>query len=179
MQNKSLSIWYFWYSIFINNKISGAVFDKDPKYRYLLWRIWEDWDIENPPAMVQFIGLNPSTADEIENDPTVTRCINYAKDWGYDGMFMSNIFAWRDTNPKNMKVAEKPIGQFNDNFLLTTHQESAITVACWGNHGAYKNRGDEVMRLIPDLYILSMTKIGHPSHPLYLKKDLVPIELGL
>jgi hypothetical protein len=89
--------------------ISDAVFSEDRFYRYLLRRIW---DSDKP--MIAFIGLNPSTADEINNDPTITRCITRAHDSGYGGIYMLNLFAFRATDPKVMKAFPRPIGPEND-----------------------------------------------------------------
>lgn len=82
--------------------IKDTIFSPCREYRYTLYREWMPGD-----KVVQFIGLNPSTADEVKNDPTVTRCINYAKAWGYTGMYMTNIFAFRETDPNEYKTAEE------------------------------------------------------------------------
>lgn len=82
-------------------------------YRYELWRTWDE---SKPYAM--FIGLNPSTADETEDDPTIRRCINFAKTWGYGGLCMTNLFAYRATQPEDMKRASDPIGNKNDETLI-------------------------------------------------------------
>ena len=150
--------------------IKGTIFSPCRDYRYTLYREWAPGD-----KIVQFIGLNPSTADEVKNDPTVTRCINYAKQWGYTGMYMTNIFAFRATDPAVMKAHPEPVGEENDHYLSMIARESEIVVAAWGTHGAYRNRGQQVKQLIQDLYCLRITKDGHPSHPLYLPKNLVPI----
>jgi hypothetical protein len=122
-----------------------------------------------------FVGLNPSTADEVDNDPTVTRCINYAQNWGYGGLIMSNLFAWRDTDPRAMKAAQEPIGPENDTWLARLAAEAGLVVAAWGVDGRHRGRGDQVARLLAgQLHYLKLTKDGHPSHPLYLKKTLKP-----
>lgn len=89
-----------------------ATLSEDRKYRYTLTRIWD----ETKPK-VMFIGLNPSTADETKDDPTIIRCINFAKSWGYGGLEMTNLFAFRATNPKVMKNEKEPIGKDNDTWL--------------------------------------------------------------
>ncbi len=81
-------------------------------YRFALWRTWDE---SKPFAMI--IGLNPSTADEVENDPTITRCINFAKSWGYGGVCMANLFAYRATEPSVMKSQNDPVGADNDVWL--------------------------------------------------------------
>lgn len=122
-----------------------------------------------------FIGLNPSTADETEDDPTVRRCINFAMDWGYDGMVMLNAFAFRATDPKVMKTHPEPVGPDNDAALKHWSDRVPRVVACWGTHGAHQGREAVVRRLIPHLSVLGLTKDGHPKHPLYLPKGLRPV----
>ncbi len=142
---------------------TDAKFSEDRVYRYALWRIWD----ENQPK-VMFIGLNPSTANETEDDPTVRRCKGFAKSWGYGGLIMANIFAYRATEPKNMESAKDPIGPENDAWLLKLTQEATLVIGAWGNHGKFKSRGKVVVDSIPDLYCLKMNETGHPAHPLYL-----------
>jgi hypothetical protein len=153
---------------------SDAIFSPCRTWRYSLWRIWD-----RKLPMVQFIGLNPSTATETENDPTVTRCINYARDWGYGGMYMSNIFAFRATEPEDMKKAGNPVGPKNNHWLLKVHQEAAISVAAWGTDGAYLDREKQVLKLLGDLHCLKLTKHNHPWHPLYLNNTLAPIPVNI
>lgn len=153
--------------------IKDTIFSPCREYRYTLYREWGEGN-----RIVAFVGLNPSTADEIKNDPTVTRCINYAKKWGYSGMYMMNIFAYRATDPRVMKAHSEPIGSENDHYLSLVAREADIVVAAWGTHGKHLNRGQAVKNLIPGLHCLRITKDGHPSHPLYLPSDLVPIEYG-
>ena len=151
-------------------KNKKCIFSSDGKYRYTLWREWGHGE-----GICQFIGLNPSTATDEINDPTVTRCINYAKAWGYTGMYMTNIFAFRATDPRVMKAHPEPVGSENDHYLALIAREVDIVVAAWGTHGKFLNRGQQVKRLIQDLHCLKITKDGHPSHPLYLPANLVPI----
>jgi hypothetical protein len=97
---------------------SGAIFSPCRKWRYVLWRIWEPVDkFLEGERMIVFIGLNPSTADEHKNDPTVSRCVRMARDWGFPGMFMLNAFAYRATDPQVMKVAMGPVGAMNDAWI--------------------------------------------------------------
>lgn len=149
---------------------NGAEFSPDRVHRYTLWRIW---DSGRPYAA--FVGLNPSTADEYKNDPTVRRCINYARDWGYGGLVMLNIFGFRSTDPKNLYTAADPVGPENNYHIQKASKDSGITVAAWGNHGELMNRGDTVRELLTDPHCLKITKIGCPGHPLYLRKDLQPV----
>ena len=144
------------------------------KYRFALWRTWD----ESEPY-VMFICLNPSTADETEDDPTLTRCINYAKSWGYGGVCMGNLFAFRATKPAQMKVADDPIGLDNDKWLKKLAKDAGLVVAAWGNTGGYLNRSEQVKSILPNLYCLKMNQSGEPAHPLYQKADLRPVPMGI
>jgi hypothetical protein len=153
---------------------SGAELSACKKYRYSLWRIWGN---TANPKCVMFIGLNPSTADEYEDDPTIRRCIAFAKAWGYDGLYMVNLFAYRATNPNDMKLAENPVGSDNDLSILKIASKVELAVACWGNLGKYKQRDEAVRELVNNLQALKITKLNQPSHPLYLSKSLKPTPL--
>jgi len=144
--------------------IADAVCSPCRKWRYALFR---RWDKRGPKAM--FIGLNPSTATEIHDDPTVRRCALFAKRWGYGSLIMANIFAYRATYPNEMKAQEDPVGPMNDFYLTELSMTANIVVAAWGAHGSFRDRGIQVARLIPRMKCLGMTKDGHPKHPLYLK----------
>jgi hypothetical protein len=122
-----------------------------------------------------FVGLNPSTADETTDDPTVRRCIAFARDWGYGALCMTNLFAFRATRPEDLKSAAGPVGLENDHFLLRHAARAGIVVAAWGNHGAHLGRGAQVRALLPHLHCLRRTGTGHPAHPLYLPKTLRPV----
>jgi hypothetical protein len=141
-------------------------------YRYALWREWIGGD-----GYVMFVGLNPSTADEILDDQTIRRCIAFAKAWGYGGLYMTNLFAFRATKPKDMKVVDDPIGPENDLYLMALAEEAGVIVAAWGANGTHRGRDAEVRRLLPTLHCLSLTKDGHPGHPLYLLKTLTPVPM--
>jgi len=123
-----------------------------------------------------FIGLNPSIADATIDDPTIRRCIGFAKAWGYSGLMMTNLFAWRATEPRNMLAAENPVGPDNDRILSVAHDKAALTVAAWGVHGSHLDRNTAVRALLSRLHYLRLTKDGHPGHPLYLPSRLQPIE---
>lgn len=122
--------------------------------------------------MVCFIGLNPSTADETANDPTMRRCMGFAKSWGYGGFFMTNLFGYRATVPQDLKQAPDPIGPDNDNWLLEAERIADKVVLAWGVHGVFKDRDKKVLQLIKQAHCIDTSKDGHPRHPLYLKKDL-------
>ena len=149
----------------------GADFSEDRKYRYSLWRAWGEM---KPDRFAVFIGLNPSTADETKDDPTVRRCIGYARDWGYNALYMLNIFAYRATKPEEMLKAKDPIGPDNKTFLMEKTRHAGVVVAGWGAYGAHMDRCYEVRSLIKPLHYLKLNKDMSPTHPLYLKKDLKP-----
>jgi hypothetical protein len=139
------------------------------QYRYALWRIW---DRELPAVM--FVGLNPSTADARRDDPTLVRCMGFARDWGYGGVYTANLFAYRATEPRDMKQAESPIGPDNDRVILELAGKADKVIATWGNDGAWMNRAAEVRALLPELHYLKMNRSGQPAHPLYLPGSLTP-----
>lgn len=149
-----------------------AMLSKDRQYRYVLSRIWD----EDKPIVV-FIGLNPSTADELNDDSTITKCINYAKSWSYGGFYMLNLFAYRAKNPSDMFDAKEPIGSENDNFIKEYIKKSDKIVCAWGDNGDFKQRGESVLELVPNAYYLKLNKSGQPAHPLYLKSDFIPQRL--
>ncbi len=143
-------------------------------YRYALWRTWD----ESKP-IVMFIALNPSTADETNDDPTLTRCINFAKSWGYGGVCMANLFAFRATEPKDMKAVKDPIGSKNDAWLLKLVKDAELVVGAWGNDGSFIKRSKQIVELIPQLHCLKVNKSGEPAHPLYLSAKLKPVVMGI
>jgi len=144
----------------------SAVFSSCRKYRYSLTRAWN-----LTGNYVLFIGLNPSIADELIDDPTLKRCINFAKDWGYGGLIMVNLFAYVSTHPSELKNTKLPIGKENDKHILKNHQKSQLTVIAWGNDGYLYDRDKEVLAIIDSPMCLNINKSGQPAHPLYQKKD--------
>lgn len=149
-----------------------AVFSPDRVYRYTLWRSWDELFGKR---YVLFIGLNPSTADETTDDPTIRRCIRFAKQWGYSSMCMCNLFAFRATDPRDMKGCQRPIGPDNDGLIVQCARDATLIVAAWGVHGQFMARDLEVLKLIDDVHCLGTTKDGLPKHPLYLAKTCIPI----
>lgn len=149
-----------------------AIFSEDRKYRYALFR---EWDAQR--GFVTFVLLNPSTADEQKDDATIRRCINFAKSWGYGGIIVLNLFAYRATDPKIMKKQDDPIGSENNILIMRFAQseQSCLTVAAWGNDGAYLGRSDYVKSMLSNLHYLKLTKSSEPAHPLYLKSDVFPV----
>jgi hypothetical protein len=148
------------------------------RYRYTLWREWPSTSLNPCPRWNQYlmvIGLNPSTADEIINDPTIRRCIGFAQRWGFGALCMTNIFAWRDTLPENMKRAADPVGPDNDRWLMRCAEGAGMIIAAWGVHGAHIGRADDVRRMVRRLHCLGTTREGHPKHPLYLRSNTEPV----
>lgn len=173
-----------------------TIFSPCRRYRYTLWREWGDIRANllpdphfdyypgRPDEYLQVIGLNPSVADEKIDDPTVRRCINFAKTWGFGALCMTNAFAWRDTDPAKMKAASRPIGEFvvggelaelNDRWLLAISRGAGLIIAAWGKHGDYRGRNLRILELIPKLHCLGKNIDGSPKHPLYVRADTQPI----
>lgn len=154
---------------------AGAAFSPCRRWRYTLFRRWSG----PKPGMVNFIGLNPSTADERTDDNTVRRCVRWAYEWGWSGCCVTNIFAYRSTDPKALYASDAPIGVENDRHLVETAKASGLVIAAWGVHGAHLNRGQFVATMLTragiDLQCLGVTKAGIPRHPLYLPSGVKPI----
>lgn len=150
---------------------AGATFSPCRRWRYLLWR---RWDAAKPVA--NFLMLNPSTADEVKLDPTCSRARDYAERWGYGALIVTNIFAFRNTNPNEMKAAKDPVGPGNDAAIIKAAKDSAIVVCAWGNHGAFRDRSAQVRNLLnkTQLHVLRLNANGEPAHPLYLPGILTP-----
>lgn len=148
--------------------LSDATMSPCGLFRYDLIR---HWCMYNPRRMV-FIGLNPSTANAAEDDPTIRRCVGFAKREGFGGIVMLNLFAFRAKLPRDMMHAPNPVGPENDNFIKKYSTDPYCQIiAAWGRHGAYKGRDQEVAKMIPCLFCFGITKNGNPRHPLYLMRD--------
>jgi hypothetical protein len=147
----------------------GAEFSPCRRYRYALMRSWQPGT-----GCAMFVGLNPSTADETEDDPTIRRCIAFARAWGYGGLLMTNLFAYRATQPADMLAQDDPVGPENDRYLKEGAAASGVVVAAWGTNGAHRGRDAQVRAMLPGLHYLRLTKEGHPGHPLYLPASLRP-----
>ena len=161
----------------VEGELPMAEFSPDRVYRYILRRRW------NPKPPIGFILLNPSTADETQDDPTIRRCIGYAKALDAGGLVLGNLFALRATDPRELRSAVDPIGPGNDSaiFFLVEELKDTPLICGWGNHGTLEKRGNAVLRHLRQLQAramaLALTKIGEPAHPLYLKADLRPFDL--
>jgi hypothetical protein len=150
-------------------QFGSADFSSCRTYRYALRRTW------NPRGQtVLFILLNPSTADAQLDDPTIRRCIGFARSWGCGGLVVGNLFAFRATNPAVLKSARDPVGPENDQWLRSLATKADLVVAGWGAHGTLRGRDKAVLALIDRPSVLATTKSGRPRHPLYLRRDLVP-----
>jgi len=143
-----------------------AVLSDDNIYRYQLSRIWDE---EKPKIL--FIMLNPSTADEFVEDPTIRRVVNYAKDWGYGGVYVGNLYAFRSTDPKGLKCIADPIGPENINHIQTLISLVDKVIYAWGNE---QKEPDWLKKIVETPYCIEISKKGIPKHPLYLKKCLIP-----
>lgn len=150
---------------------STAELSEDKRYRYKLTRIWD-----KSKKMVCFVGLNPSTADEAENDPTVWKLVRSADSWGYGGIVIVNLFAVRTPSPQQMLREEEPIGVKNDETLRAAADNAAYdkVIAVWGDDGGHKNRGSEVKKLFRQLWMLEVSQSGNPRHPRFLPRDVRP-----
>lgn len=124
-----------------------------------------------------FIGLNPSTANETENDPTIRRCIGFSKSWGFGGVCVVNLFAFRATMPRDMMSSKDPVGAENDVWIRQLAEKAGLIVAAWGNDGSFMGRSKTVMKMIPHLTCLKINRTGEPAHPLYQPGTAVPKSL--
>lgn len=151
---------------------SVAVYSPCERYRYALTRVW------GTGPRVLFVMLNPSTATEVQNDPTVERCERRARALGYGGFRVCNIFAWRDTDPRAMRAAADPVGPANDAAIRDGALWADAIVCAWGTHGAHLDRGRQVEALLRatgrTLTHLGLSKDGHPKHPLYIAYSQQP-----
>ena len=145
-----------------------AIFSPDRRYRYMLIRHVGDGD-----RVCLFCMLNPSTADEEVNDPTITRDIGFARAWECGWLIVVNLFAYRATNPADMKSPTvEPVGFLNDHHILQAAALADLRVCAWGSHGSYGGRSKHVKKMLLGqgytLHHLGLTKGGEPKHPLYL-----------
>ncbi len=149
----------------------GAIFSPCRTWRYVLWR---KWTAVGDKDCVAFIGLNPSTADELVNDPTITRCVDFAQRWGFGGLVMLNQFAYRSTDPKGLRRVADPVGPQNEAYLLGYAGRVGRVVAAWGADKMTKHQGRAVavsqrLSQVCDLYCLGTTADGSPKHPLFVR----------
>ncbi|CAM5220920.1 hypothetical protein UACE39S_00971 [Ureibacillus acetophenoni] len=160
----------------VESKENNAIFDETKTYRYSLSRVWD-----SNKEKVVFILLNPSIADERKDDPTLLRCIDYAKRWSnekYGSLEIVNLFAYRSTDKSNLKLVNDPVGKDNDQYIINAVKDASLVVVAWGENGTYKNRDKEVLKLLTEHninpYCLEILSEGQPKHPLYAKGSLKP-----
>ena len=151
----------------------GAVFSRCSAYRYLLWRM------HHPRGRLLGVGmLNPSTADEHRDDPTIARCHRLARQSGYPGLLIWNLFALRATDPTTLRKVHDPAGPENDAAIDLALSLCARTVLAWGNHGKLAGRSTDVMNRCmasgTTLAAFGLTRQGEPRHPLYLAANVRP-----
>lgn len=149
---------------------NGAVFSDNRKYRYALWRIW---DKEKP--LLMFIGLNPSTANESQPDPTIIRVEKFTFDWGYGGFYMMNLFSFVTAYPEELTNPNANNAE-NDSWLYNIAKTCKTIIYCWGDFKVATERSKQVLQMFPDGFALVINKNGTPRHPLYVKGDTVPIK---
>ncbi|PTT24203.1 hypothetical protein DBR28_18565 [Chryseobacterium sp. HMWF028] len=156
----------------------AALISECGQYRYQLMRIWS-----NEP-LIMFLMLNPSTADDQNDDATIRRCIDYAKRWNYGGIIVCNLFAYRSTNPKNLLSCNDPIGKRNTSVIKWSARKVDKVICAWGNSKIV----DKLLKVYPEyeplkdvsnLRYLELSKDGTPKHPLYLKSNLMPLEFKI
>lgn len=154
--------------------LSAASYSDCEAYRYDLTRVWD-----GAGRKVLFLMLNPSTATEVQNDPTVERCERRARTLGFGAFRVCNIFAFRATDPKVMRAAPDPVGPQNDTAIRQGVDWADEVVAAWGAHGEHLSRGAQVENLLRELQAapkhLGLTKAGHPKHPLYIGYKVQPV----
>jgi hypothetical protein len=154
---------------------SVAVYSPCERYRYALTRVWDEGG-----RRATFVMLNPSTATELQNDPSVERCERRARALGYGAFRVCNIFAWRATDPRVLRTLRDPVGPENDAGILDGAAWADAVLCAWGSHGAHLGRGPEVERLLratgAPLCHLGLTKQGHPRHPLYVAYATEPTD---
>ena len=148
---------------------SGAEFSECGSYRYALWRSWD-----NALPSVMFVSLNPSIADDQREDPTLIRCINFARAWGFGGILIGNLFAGISTDPKNIRYMSDPVGKDNDSWLQKMAEIAEIKIAAWGNHGHYRGRDSKILQMMAPMFCIKENTSGQPAHPLYLRGCLQP-----
>ncbi len=155
-------------------------------YRYLLgWPTGITYAPGDPadPGRVGFVMLNPSTATHDQLDPTVRRCIGFARAWGAPEVIIANCFAYRAISPKQLRWAKDPVGPLNDLALRSLEARVTWLVCAWGRHAG--PRGQAVEKMLRQMRVrmsgcakplaaLAINRDGSPKHPLYCKSDLKP-----
>lgn len=147
-----------------DNILRCAHLSEDGRYRYRLERTW------NPErGCVLFVMLNPSTADDLKDDNTITKCMRFTKEWGYGGLVVANLFAYRSPRPQSLREVVAPVGPENDMTLVTLADMHKMIICAWGNDGELKGRDGVVFDLLTagnrQVHCLQETGKGNPYHP--------------
>jgi hypothetical protein len=154
----------------MDKSIIGAEFSLCRNYRYALWRIW---DKSKPKVM--FIGLNPSTANEITDDPTIRRVKKMAQNWGFGGVYMANLFAFVTAYPDELGKCIDPLGE-NDLWLHKVAMQCSEVIFAWGNFKEAQERAKMVIEMFQGAKALIINKDGSPRHPLYVRGNIQPVK---
>jgi hypothetical protein len=161
--------------------MNSAAFSPCRTWRYTLTREWESSLGDSEARSCLFVCLNPSTATETKDDPTIRRCIGFAKTLGYSRLTVCNIFALRSTDPKALYAHADPVGPENLEHIESEAVRHELLIAAWGNHGELCGQGVTVMNLLRVLagavHVLGLNATGQPKHPLYLRGDTRPTQL--
>lgn len=171
------------------------------------WTLWRDWSKElqdrgamtlhftedphgdyypgKPDTYVNFIMLNPSTADATDDDNTTRKCVGFAQRWGFGAVCLTNLFGFRSRAPRKLYQAPDPVGELNDHWIKNVASEAGLVVCAWGNHGRLRNRGEAVLKTLRELGVKAnrlgkLTNEKQPGHPLFIPytAELVPFEIG-
>jgi len=152
----------------------GAVISACGRYRYKLTRSWAP-----EPRYLMWVMLNPSTADASKDDPTIRRCVGFAKALGYTGIVVGNLYALRATDPKVLRHPPggiDAVGPENDAWLCRMAQSVDMIICAWGQRGPDRTRVQDVLGVMPShkLHTMGFTKSGEPRHPLMLPSATRP-----
>lgn len=155
--------------------VGSADFSPDGRYR---WSLTREWDARK--RLVNFVMLNPSTADAEHNDPTTTRCIDFARRLDFGRLVLTNLYAWRATDPRDLDIAQDPVGELNDFTITYEARRADQVVVAWGAIASSRTpRARQVVGLLRaagvQLYALGTTQSGQPRHPLFVQREEVPV----
>jgi len=157
------------------NELDGEEFSKGGRYRYSLWKVWAPKD-----RQVAFIGLNPSIPDRVKAETTISHCDHFARQWGFGGFYLVNLFALCTKFPTELFAAADPVGKANNATIIEVCSTSELVVAAWGVHGDHRGRDRKVIELLREtgipLKCFGMCKHGQPKHPSYVPRESELVE---